>query len=94
METNLTKKQMVTLLLLQSTYKSNIINYLKSNCKTLDKRQATYGNLIILKNFNVEPKEEIVVEFLNLCNLRNLVKQNTCFKKHDKPTCIDLILTN
>ena len=51
---------MATLLFLQSTYKSNIINYLKSNCKTLDKRQATYDNLIILKNFNVEPEEEIV----------------------------------
>ena len=26
--------------------------------------------------------------------MKNLVKQNTCFKNPDKPTCIDLILTN
>ena len=37
---------------------------------------------------------ESIAEFLNLYNLINLVKQNTCFKNPDKPTCIDLILTN
>ena len=26
--------------------------------------------------------------------MKNLVKQNTCFENPDKPTCIDLILTN
>ena len=26
--------------------------------------------------------------------MKNLVKQNNCFKNADKPTCIDLILTN
>ena len=26
--------------------------------------------------------------------MKNLVKQNTCFKNPDKPTCINLILTN
>ena len=26
--------------------------------------------------------------------MKNLVKQNTCFKNPDKPTCIDLMLTN
>ena len=37
---------------------------------------------------------ESIAEFLNLYNLINLVKQNTCFKNPDKPTCIDLILTD
>ena len=37
---------------------------------------------------------ESIAEFLNLYNLINLVKQNTCFENPDKPTCIDLILTN
>ena len=31
---------------------------------------------------------------LNLYNLKNLLKQNTCFKIPDKTICIDLILTN
>ena len=37
---------------------------------------------------------ESIAEFLNLSNLINLVKQSSCFKNPDKPTCIDLILTN
>ena len=41
-----------------------------------------------------EEEEESIAEFLNLCNLENFVKQKTCFKNPDKPTCIDLILTN
>ena len=38
--------------------------------------------------------KESISEFLNLYSLKNPVKQNTCFKNPDKPTCIDLILTN
>ena len=38
--------------------------------------------------------KESISEFLNLYSLKNLVKQNTCFKNPDKPTCTDLILTN
>ena len=32
--------------------------------------------------------------FLNTYHLKNIVKQNTCFKNPDRPTCIYLILTN
>ena len=28
------------------------------------------------------------------CNLKTLIKQLTCYKNPDNPTCIDLILTN
>ena len=59
-----------------------------------DKLSANYHNLILLGDFNVEHEEESIAEFLNLYNLKNLVKQNTCFKNPDKPPCIDLILTN
>lgn len=33
-------------------------------------------------------------DFLKICNLKNLVKQKTCHKNPEKPSCIDLILTN
>ena len=33
-------------------------------------------------------------EFLQVYNLKNLVKTPTCFKNPVKPTCIDLLLTN
>ena len=43
-----------------------------------------------MQNLN---EKESISEFLNLYNLKNLVKQSTCFKNPHKPTCIDLILT-
>ena len=75
-------------------HKSNIANHLKSICKTLDKLNSTYGSLVLLGDFNAEPEEGSISEFLNPYNLKNLVEQNTCFKNPDIPTCIDLILTN
>ena len=50
--------------------------------------------LFYLGDFTAEPEEESIAEFLDLYNLKNLVKQNTCFKHPNKPTYIDLILTN
>ena len=67
---------------------------MKNICKTLDKLNSTHDNLALLGDFNAEPEKESISELLNLYNLRNLVKQNICFKNPDKPTCIDLILTN
>ena len=32
--------------------------------------------------------------FCEICKLRNLIKEPTCFKNLENPTCIDLILTN
>ena len=32
--------------------------------------------------------------FLNPYRLKNIVKQKTCFKNPDRPTCMNLILTN
>ena len=92
-EINLSKKKWL-LCCSYNPHKSNITNHLENICKTLDKLSANYDNLILLGDFNVEHEEESIAEFLNLYNLKNLVKQNTCFKNPDKPTCIDLILTN
>ena len=60
----------------------------------LDQFSATYDNLILLGNFNVEPEEVNMLDFLNIYNLKNLVKQKTCYKNPENPSCIDLILTN
>ena len=93
MEIDLRKKKWL-LCCSYNPHKSNIANHLKNICKTLDKLNSTYDNLVLLGDFNAEPEEESISEFLNLCNLKNLVKQNTYFRNLDKPTCIDLILTN
>ena len=45
-------------------------------------------------DFNTEPTESAMREFMNIYNLKNLIKGPTCYKNPGKPSCIDLILTN
>ena len=89
-EINLRKKTWL-LCCCYNPHKSNKPNYLKNICKAQEKLRGTYDNL---ENFNIVPEEEIIAEFLNLYNLKNLVKQNACFKISDKFTSIDVVLTN
>ena len=44
----------------------------------------------IFGDFNTEPSEDFCLNY----NLSNLIKEPTCFKNHENPSCIDLILTN
>ena len=41
-----------------------------------------------------QTNEAKILDILNIYNLKNLVKQKTCYKSSEKPSCIDLILTN
>ena len=63
-------------------------NHLKNICKTPDKFSATYDTLILLGDFIAEPEEESIAEFLNLCNLKNLVKQNFISKIQINPNVL------
>ena len=45
-------------------------------------------------DFNSEVIEEAMGDFCELFNLKNLVKDPTCYKNPENPSCIDLILTN
>ena len=49
-------------------------------------------NKVIFGGFNLEPSNPSIASFMNIQNLFNFVKNNTCFKGED--LCIDLILTN
>ena len=83
--------------LLGSSYnhhKANIAFHLSNVSVALDKLCADYENFILLGDFNVEVKEKNISDFMSTYILKSLVKQKTCFKNHDKPSCIDLILTN
>ena len=48
---------------------------------------------MFLGDFNVEETDECLQNFLNTYNMKNLVKELTCYKA-ETPRCIDLILTN
>ena len=53
-----------------------------------------YDKFILAGDFNAEEKEIIMSNFLGTYGLESLVKENTCFKSIDNPSCIDLFLTN
>ena len=62
--------------------------------KALDDLNKKYDNFILLGDFNNKPEEKNMSNFLNTDHLKNIVKQKTCFKNPERPSCIDLILTN
>ena len=45
-------------------------------------------------DFNTEETNDILEDFLFEHNVKNLVKEPTCFKNLINPSCIDLFLTN
>ena len=44
-------------------------------------------------DFNAETNEPAISDFCEIYNTKNIIKEKTCFKIPENPTCIDLILT-
>ena len=92
-EINLRKKKWL-LSVSYNPHKALIGKHLQAVGKNLDLCSGRYENVIIMGDFNTEPTESAMGEFMNIYNLKNLIKGPTCYKNPDKPSCIDLILTN
>ena len=60
----------------------------------LDVLSSKYENVIIIGDFNSEPKESAMTDLCQAYNMENLINNFTCCKSPNKPTCIDLMLTN
>ena len=45
-------------------------------------------------DFSVAMSDKAMGDFCSLNNLESLISKPTCYKNHENPTCIDLILTN
>ena len=71
-----------------------ITNHLECPNRIIDEYRKKYQNFLFLGDFNVTTNEKYMEEFCNLNGLTSLIKKPACFKNVDKPTCIDLILTN
>lgn len=83
--------------LIMGTYnpcKSLIKRHLLALSNNVDHYSRHYDNFIILGDFNSETSEDNMENFCSLYNLKNLIKEPTCFKNVNNPSCIDLILTN
>ena len=59
----------------------------------LNDLHTSYGNILLLGDFNMTPEDLKLQVFCDTHDIENLIKVPTCFKGKN-PTCIDLILTN
>ena len=62
----------------------NVIDFYSKSCE----------NTILTSNFNVEISDSHMDSFCTIYHPKSLIKEPTCYKNPEKPTCIDLILTN
>ena len=88
------RKKKVLLCCSYNLYKNLISNHLNILGKILDTQMKIYDNFLIVGDFNSEMTESAMEKFCGTYHLHNLIKDPTCFKNPDKPSCIDLLLTN
>ena len=93
LEINLRKKKWL-LSLSYNPKKILIETHLNNISKILDANLAKYDRYLLIGDLNSETTEPIMGEFCDTYSLKSLVKEATCFKNPERPTCIDLMLTN
>ena len=74
--------------------KSLLERHLNQIQAELDFFCKNYKHLLILGDFNANISEPTLTSFCTLFKLKNLVKEPTCYKNPNNPSCIDLFLTN
>ena len=93
MEINFNKKKC----LINCSYnphKSDIGKHLYIISRPLDAISTKHENIVLLGDFNACVDDEALQSFCKSYSLHSLIKQPTCFKNSENPSCIDLILTN
>ena len=70
---------------------SNRLEYLN---RIVDEFSKNYDNVIFLGDFNTCIDDDAMTSFCSLNILTSLTDQRTCYKNPEKPTYIDLTLTN
>ena len=92
-EINLRKKKWL-LCCSYNPHKNLIVAHLREIQVALDVLSSKYENIIIIGDFNSEPKEFAIANFCQPYNMENLINNFTYYKNPNMPTCIDLMLTN
>ena len=75
-------------------HKEKIGNFLDLLSREIDQHLPNYDNLLVLGDWNSTVTETEMVEFCEMYNLSNLIKEPTCFKSMENPSSIDIMLTN
>lgn len=68
--------------------------YFDKLTNALDLYLNIYDKFVLTGDFNAQVTEVEIDTFLEQYDAKNLVKEPTCFKSVDNPSCIDLFLTN
>ncbi len=68
--------------------------YFDKVAHAVDFYAKTYDKFLLAGDFNINEFQSELKSFLTQHNSSNLVKDNTCFKSVDNPSCIDLFITN
>ena len=68
--------------------------YFNEVSRVLNSYISSYDKYILLGDFNSEDTESDIFDFMVDFDLNNIVKDKTCYKNSNNPSCIDLILTN
>ena len=90
-ELNLRKEKWLFVSIYKPPLQSN--NYFLDTLNDLlDFYSGIYDNKVVFGDFNLEPTNPVMINFMDSQNFTNLIKNNTCFK--GVGSCIDLILTN
>ena len=55
---------------------------------------SNYDKFLLAGDFNMEEQETLLNDFLFEYKANNLVKEKTCFKSIENPSCVDLFITN
>ena len=71
--------------------KENISYFVNTLGPTIDHYMPKYDNLILLGDFNIEMRENLMKDFCDTSDLINLIKDPPCFKNPLNPSIIDLI---
>ena len=81
--------------LMSGSYNPNV-SHIQNHTVNLSKNLywSKYENSIVISDFNAEMTNNYLEELCASYNLKNLIKEPTCFKNIDNPIIIDHILTN
>ena len=93
-EINLSNKKKWLLSCSYNPKRSQISNHLSKLSKDINIYLTKYDQLLFLGDFNAGVEDTSMKNFCSSYNLRSMINKPTCFKNPDKPSCIDLILTN
>ena len=74
--------------------KSLIENHLRQLQKELEASSERYEHFLLVGDLNADVSDPSMTSFCTLFKLKNIVKEPTCYKDPENPSCIDLFLTN